>query len=120
LTGETEKTLQIDCHSSFSHITYIGDYIFWIEGSLLKWTPIYAKDIQAAVIQELLKSVPEVDEFDTSQISIHGQHNSLVITAEYEEDEFATTQVASALVHIENDGKSLLFKKYFGSHVRII
>ncbi|KAL4213035.1 hypothetical protein CU097_015490 [Rhizopus azygosporus] len=116
LTGETEKTLQIDCHSSFSHITYIGDYIFWIEGSLLKWTPIYAKDIQAVVIQELLKSVPEVDEFDASQISIHGQYNSFIITAEYEEDEFATTQVASALVNIENDGKSLLFKKYFGSH----
>lgn len=50
-TGETEKTLQIHCQSGFSHITYVGDYIFWIEENLLKWTPLQVKDIQSVVIQ---------------------------------------------------------------------
>lgn len=51
VTGETEKTLQIHCQASFSHITYVGNKIFWIEEGILKWTPLHTKDIQSAVIE---------------------------------------------------------------------
>lgn len=51
LSGEMKKTLQIHCNSGFSHITYIGDYVFWIEEDELKWTPIHTQDIQTAGIQ---------------------------------------------------------------------
>lgn len=51
LTGKTSRILQIHCNSGFTHITYIGHYIFWIENELLKWTPIYAEDIQSVELQ---------------------------------------------------------------------
>ncbi|KAG1141646.1 hypothetical protein G6F37_008214 [Rhizopus arrhizus] len=112
-TGETEKTLQIHCQSGFSHITYVGDYIFWIEENLLKWTPLQVKDIQNVVIQDLMNPTPIADEFISSQISLLGKHNSILVTVEYDDEEHETRRVASALISIEKDGKSLLFKKFF-------
>ncbi|KAG0759110.1 hypothetical protein G6F24_009309 [Rhizopus arrhizus] len=113
LSGEMKKTLQIHCNSGFSHITYIGDYVFWIEENELKWTPIYMKDIQTAGIQELVKSTPIADEFIPSQISLFGKSNSFIITVEYENEDYDVSQIASALISIENNGKSLIFKKFF-------
>ncbi|CAO3700491.1 unnamed protein product [Rhizopus stolonifer] len=115
ITGKTSRTLQIHCSPGFTHITYIGHYIFWIENELLKWTPIYNEDIQSVELQELGKPTPIVDEFVPSQISLSGESNTFIITVEYEHEEYEVSQIASALISIEDNGKSLLFKKYFDS-----
>ncbi|KAI9260224.1 hypothetical protein BY458DRAFT_516541 [Sporodiniella umbellata] len=114
-TGETEKTLQIHCHSSFSHITYVGHTIFWMEENQLKWTPMALKDVQSVMLEDLLSSTPTVGEFIPSQITLSGQHHSLLLSTEYEDETYEARRFASALIGIEEDGKSLFFKKYFDS-----
>ncbi|CAO3659685.1 unnamed protein product [Rhizopus stolonifer] len=113
VTGETEKTLQIHCQAGFSHITYVGNKVFWIEEGILKWTPFHTKDIQSAVIEDLVSSTPIAQEFTASQITLSGQFNTILMTVEYDDEELETRRIASALISIEGSGKSLFFKKYF-------
>lgn len=69
--------------------------------------------------QDLMNPTPIADEFISSQISLLGKHNSIFVTVEYDDEEHETRRVASALINIEKDGKSLLFKKFFSGQVCI-
>lgn len=40
------------------------------------------------------------------------------MTVEFDDEELETRRIASALINIEGDGKSLFFKKYFDPQVR--
>lgn len=50
-TGETTKTVQIPCQASYDHIAYVGNYIFWTESDLLKWSSIDKKDVKSILLK---------------------------------------------------------------------
>lgn len=78
---------------------------------------VVLKCIFMPILQELVKSTPIADEFIPSQISLFGKSNSFIITVEYENEDYDVSQIASALISIENNGKSLIFKKFFDAQV---
>lgn len=50
-TGETTKTVQIPCHQGYDDVAYIGNYIFWTESNLLKWSSIDKKDVKSTLLK---------------------------------------------------------------------
>lgn len=50
-TGETTKILQIPCRDNYDDVAYVGNYIFWTEENLLKWSPIDKKDIKSSSLK---------------------------------------------------------------------
>ncbi|KAI7872624.1 uncharacterized protein EV154DRAFT_529119 [Mucor mucedo] len=115
-TGETTKTVQIPCHTNYDHVAYVGNYIFWTEANLLKWSSIDKKDVKSILLKTLVDSLPTADKFDPTQINILGDSDdantkSFILSAQFETDE--GSEVASVLVNIEE--KALVLSTYFGS-----
>ncbi|KAI7900808.1 uncharacterized protein BX663DRAFT_562854 [Cokeromyces recurvatus] len=116
-TGDATSTTKIPCTTTYEAISYIGDYLFWTENDLLKWTNIDKIDIKSTSIKSLVSLLPTADKFVPSRISLLGnsedpKFKSFILTAEYEEEEESRTTSASVLVYIKDEALSL--GTYFG------
>ncbi|KAI9478581.1 MAG: hypothetical protein EXX96DRAFT_571423 [Benjaminiella poitrasii] len=115
-TGETKSTVQVPCSTDYEDISYIGNYLFWTENDLLRWTAIDKVDIKYTSIKSLVSLLPTADKFISTKISLLGntedpELKSFVLTTEYELEEQGIMG-ASVLVYINDE--TLTLGEYFG------